>query len=328
MLLVGKIAPATAAGNCIIIKTSPFTPYSGIKLVELANQFFPPGVVQCLSDEGTLGPLMTTHPDIDKISFTGSTATGKKVAAAASGTMKRVTLECGGNDPAIICASIKNIPAVAAQVATFALLNSGQICLAIKRIYVHASIYDKFRDAVVAHVKNLKVGGGLEPDTFLGPIQNDMQYEKVRGFLHDVKADGLKVAFGGQEIPTTTSATGYYIHPTIVDNPPDTARIVTEEPFGPILPLLSWETEDEVVARANATDYGLGASIWSDNEEEAERIARKIESGTVWVNTHLDVSPLAPFGGHKQSGMGVEWGTSGLKAMSNSQTIHVNKGKL
>lgn len=321
LLAIGKIAPATAAGNCIIVKPSPFTPYTALKLAELAIPCFPPGVVQVLGGDDSLGPWMTAHEGIDKISFTGSTATGKRVAAAAAATMKRVTLECGGNDPAIVCASVKDIPAVAAGVATSALLNSGQICMAIKRVYVQKSIYNEFRDAMVAHVKSLKVGDGFAADTFMGPIQNEMQYEKVKGFMKEVSDSGLKLAMGGQHVESA----GFFIQPTIVDNPPDSAPIVHQEPFGPILPLMSFETEEEVIERANDTDMGLGASIWSGDEEEAQRMAAQIESGTVWINHHMDPSPLVPFGGHKASGMGVEWGINGLKGMCNSQTICLSK---
>lgn len=225
-------------------------------------------------------------------------------------------MSSGGKDPAIICADV-DIPSVAAQVCTYALLNSGQICLAVKRIYIHSSIYAEFREAMVTHIKTLKTGDGFAADTFLGPIQNDMQYNKVKNLFDDIEKEGWKVAVGGS---IDTSATGYYITPTVIDNPKDDSRIVVEEPFGPILPILSWENEDEVVERANNTDLGLGASVWSRDLEQAERIARQLESGTAWVNTHFDMSPMFPFGGVKQSGQGVEWGVDGMKAYCNQQT--------
>jgi acyl-CoA reductase-like NAD-dependent aldehyde dehydrogenase len=226
---------------------------------------------------------MTQHPGIAKISFTGSTRTGKLVAASCAKTIKRVTLELGGKDPAVICANV-NIPAVAAQVATFAFLNSGQICLAVKRIYIHKSIYNEFRQALVDHVKTLNVGSGLDSNTFCGPIQNDMQFGIVSTYFDDIEKEKWTVAVGGEKPEQKEKSGGYYIKPTIIDNPPEESRIVQEEPFGPILPILSWENEDEVIDRANGLDLGLGASVWSDDLEQAERIARKIESGTVWVN--------------------------------------------
>ncbi|KAG4437808.1 hypothetical protein IFR05_006695 [Cadophora sp. M221] len=320
LLAMMKIAPAVVTGNVIIVKPSPFTPYSGLKLVELAQKFFPPGVVQSLSGDDNLGPWITSHPGIDKISFTGSTRTGKLVAASAAKTLKRVTLELGGNDAAIVCADV-DVEKVAPQVATFAFLNSGQICLCIKRVFIHKSIYRPFVEAMARHAKTLQVGDGFAPDTFCGPLQNSMQYERVKGFFSEIEKEKWNVACGGKVEKTN----GYFITPTIIDNPADDARIVTEEPFGPIVPTLSWESEDEVIERANATHMGLGASVWSKDVERADRMARQLEAGTVWVNNHFDLSPMAPFGGFKESGLGVEMGTGGLKAMCNSQTLMINK---
>jgi len=317
-LATGKIAAALVTGNTMIIKPSPFTPYSDIKLVELGQQFFPPGVLQILSGGDDLGPMLTAHEDVDKISFTGSTATGKKVMESASKTLKRVTLELGGNDPAIVCEDV-DIDSTAAKVATFAFLNSSQICIALKRIYVQDTIYDKFRDAMVKFITAThKVGNGLDQATTHGPIQNKMQYERVQGFYADIEKEGWKVAAGGKN---DDKAPGYFINPTIIDNPADDSRIVVEEPFGPIVPLLKWHSEDEVIARANDTKMGLGASVWTRNLEQGERIATQIEAGSVWINTHLEVSPHAAFGGHKHSGMGHEWGKGGLIAYCNTQTL-------
>ncbi|KAL2061299.1 hypothetical protein VTL71DRAFT_7572 [Oculimacula yallundae] len=320
LLAMMKIAPSVLTGNVIIIKPSPFTPYSDLKLVELAQRFFPPGVVQSLSGDDNLGPWITSHPGIDKISFTGSTRTGKLVAASTAKTLKRVTLELGGNDAAIICGDV-DIEKVAPQIATFAFLNSGQICLCIKRIYIHKSIYRPFLEALIRHAKTLQVGDGFAPDIFCGPIQNSMQYERVKGFFSEIEKEKWNVACGGKVEKTN----GYFITPTIIDNPADDARIVTEEPFGPIVPTLSWDDEEEVIERANATNMGLGASVWSSNLEQADKIARQLEAGTVWVNNHFDLSPMAPFGGFKESGLGVELGIGGLKAMCNSQTLMINK---
>ncbi|KAI9051772.1 hypothetical protein LZ554_004039 [Drepanopeziza brunnea f. sp. 'monogermtubi'] len=355
LLAIMKIAPAVVTGNAIIIKPSPFTPYSGLKLVELAQNFFPPGVVQSLSGDDNLGPWITSHPGIDKISFTGSTRTGKLVAASAAKTLKRVTLELGGNDAAIVCADV-DIEKVAPEIANFAFLNSGQICLCIKRIFIHKSIYEPFLAALARHAKTLRVGDGFAPDTFCGPLQNSMQYARVKDFFADIEKEKWTVAFGGK----VENTSGYFINPTIIDNPADDSRIVTEEPFGPIVPTLCWEREVEVVARANATHMGLGASVWSKDVESASRIARQLEAGTVWVNNHFDLSPVAPFGGFKgtllrndaerdaraaslsplrlfqmisakemphplESGLGVEMGVAGLKAMCNSQTLMIKK---
>ncbi|EXJ62904.1 aldehyde dehydrogenase (NAD+) [Cladophialophora yegresii CBS 114405] len=319
-LACGKIAPSVLTGNPIIIKPSPFTPYCDLKLGELAQQYFPPGVVQVLSGDDNLGPWLTAHPGPDKISFTGSTFTGKKVMESASKTLKRVTLELGGKDPAIVTKNV-DIPTVAQKVATFAFLNSGQICLAVKRIYVHESIHDEFLKAMVEFTKNLKVGDGTEEGVFLGPIQNKMQYEKVKTFFSDIEKEKQTVAVGG----TNPDKPGYFITPTIIDKPADSSRIATEEPFGPIVPLMTWSDEADVVARANNTKMGLGASVWGNDLEEATRIARQLQAGSVWVNSHLELQPDAPFGGHKESGIGFEWGLGGLRSFCNAQSLYIKK---
>ncbi|RFU73366.1 aldehyde dehydrogenase [Trichoderma arundinaceum] len=320
MLATAKIAPALLTGNVIIVKPSPFTPYCGLKLVELAQQFFPPGVVQSLSGDDNLGPWITSHPGINKISFTGSTNTGKLVMQSASKTLKRVTLELGGNDPAIIFPDV-DVEKVAEKVALFAFLNSGQVCLNLKRIYVHESIYEQFRDAMVKNVKAYTLGDGSQEGISHGPLQNSMQYERVKTFFEDIEKQGWNVAVGGKIDPSK----GFFIAPTIIDRPPEKSRIVVEEPFGPIVPLLSWSTEEEVIARANDTTLGLGASVWSNDVEKATRVAREIEAGSVWINSHFDISPLVPFGGHKESGIGSEWGANGLKGFCNVQSLFVSK---
>ncbi|KAL7945573.1 Aldehyde/histidinol dehydrogenase [Trichoderma barbatum] len=321
LLATGKIAPALLTGNVIIVKPSPFTPYCGLKLVELAQQFFPPGVVQSLSGDDNLGPWLTSHPGIDKISFTGSTQTGKLVMQSASKTLKRVTLELGGNDAAIVCPDI-DIEKVAEKIALYSFLNSGQVCLNVKRIYVHESIYEQFRDSVVKHVKAYTLGDGAQAGVSHGPLQNGMQYERVKTFFEDIEKQGWKVAVGGKVEPATN---GYYIAPTVIDRPPEDSRIVVEEPFGPIVPLLSWSTEEEVIARANNSTMGLGGSVWSNDIEKAARIGRELEAGTVWINTHFEINPIVPFGGHKESGIGAEWGLKGLTGFCNVQSMFVNK---
>ncbi|KAI5459317.1 Aldehyde/histidinol dehydrogenase [Mariannaea sp. PMI_226] len=321
LLAAAKIAPAVLTGNVIIVKPSPFTPYCGLKVVELAQQFFPAGVVQSLSGDDNLGPWLTSHPGIDKISFTGSTATGKLVLQSASKTLKRVTLELGGNDPAIVFPDV-DIDAVAEKVALFAFINSGQVCLNVKRIYVHESIYEQFRDSLVKHVKSYALGDGSQEGISHGPVQNSMQYERVKTFFDDIERQGWKVAVGGKIEPSS----GYFITPTVIDRPAEDSRIVVEEPFGPIVPLLSWKDEDDVIARANNSAMGLGASVWTKDLDKAASVAKQIEAGSVWINTHFDLTPMATFGGHKESGIGSELGASGLKAFCNVQSLHFDKG--
>ncbi|KAI9375964.1 Aldehyde/histidinol dehydrogenase [Aspergillus egyptiacus] len=315
-----KLIPAVLTGNVVIIKPSPYTPYCGLKLVELAQRYFPPGVVQALSGADNLGPMLTAHPGVDKISFTGSSATGKKVMESASKTLKRVTLELGGNDAAIVCKNV-DVESVAAKVASMGFLNSGQICVAIKRIYVHADIYDRFLAAAAAYTKTIQMGAGTEDGVFMGPIQNSMQYEKAKSFFADIPSDQLALTNGG----VCTDKPGYFIRPTIIDRPAEDSRIATEEPFGPILPFMVWRDEQDVIARANNTRMGLGASVWSDDLDEAARIAGKLQAGNVWVNTHLEGDSRAPFSGHKESGIGTENGIYGLRAYCNLQTLYVKK---
>ncbi|KAF9238183.1 hypothetical protein DTO027I6_7854 [Penicillium roqueforti] len=320
LLAVGKITSAVYTGNTVILKPSPFTPYCDLKLAELAANFFPPGVIQCLSGDESLGPLFTAHPRIEKISFTGSTLTGKRVMAACATTLKRVTLELGGNDPAIICDDV-DIDVIIPKIGLLSYLCSSQVCMMIKRLYVHEKIYDEFLEKLVTFVKTLKVGEGTDADTFFGPVQNQMQYDKARNLFSSIDTEKLKVALGG----SIEKSSGYFIHPTIIDNPPETSRVVQEEPFAPILPILKWSDEKDVLERANALDTGLGSSVWSKDFERATRMADQLQSGCVWVNSHFDVAPNTPLGGHKQSGMGVEWGLDGLLEYCNSQTQWLKK---
>ncbi|RBR15625.1 uncharacterized protein FIESC28_07266 [Fusarium coffeatum] len=300
LLGLGKIGPALITGNVIIVKPSPFTPYCDLKLGEIGSKIFPPGVLQVISGDDSLGPMLTEHPDIDKITFTGSIETGKRVMQSCAKTLKSVTLELGGNDPAIICDDV-DIDAIVPKIATLVFLNSGQICMLIKRIYVHENIYDKFRDAFVTYAKTIKVGDGFEPDVLIGPLQNSMQYEKLKDLYMSVVTNNWKLALEGRIV---SESKGYFVTPSIIDNPPEDSKIVVEEPFGPIVPLLKWSSEDEVLDRANASKCGLGASVWSKDFDRAERMARCLSAGSVWINSHFDVAPNVPFGGHKWSGIG------------------------
>ncbi|KAG5985248.1 hypothetical protein E4U55_007873 [Claviceps digitariae] len=294
-------------------------------LAEIAQDFFPAGVVQALSGDDNLGPWLTEHPDVGKVSFTGSTATGMSVMKSCAATLKRVTLELGGNDPAIICPNV-DVDAVAKKIADLALYNSGQTCIAIKRIFVHSSIYDSFLKSVTEAVQKMTVGNGLETGSILGPVQNKLQYEKLINLFESIENDDTLVINATRQ-ETFPNKTGYFVNPVIVANPPDTSRIVMEEPFGPFFPVLKWDREDEVIQRANNSQNGLGASVWSDDPAEADRIANQLQAGNVWINTHAHLRPDAAFGGHKHSGIGSELGVEGLKAYCNVQTVHHQKSR-
>ncbi|KAF2965902.1 hypothetical protein GQX73_g7674 [Xylaria multiplex] len=317
---IGKLLPALLAGNTFIWKPSPFSPYTALKLAELGTKIFPPGVFQALSGEDSLGPLLTAHPGVAKVSFTGSVETGKKVMAACASTLKRVTLELGGNDAAIVCDDV-DIDSVVAKVAFFTFVHSGQICMNIKRIYVHESIYDKFLAALVATTKQFKIGDHTDPEAFFGPIQNHMQHGKLQKFYSQIGKEGWKTALGGE--PGQKEGNGFFMPPTIIDNPPEDSSIVVDEPFGPIVPVLKWADEEDVIKRANASRLGLGASVWSKDVPRAQRMAEQLEAGSIWVNTHFELAPNVPYGGHKESGLGMDWGLVGLEGWCNPQAYWV-----
>ena len=317
LLSFWKIAPALMAGNCIILKPSPFTPLAMLQAGELLREIFPPGVLNIVTGGDDLGPAMTSHPGIDKISFTGSTATGKRVMQSASADLKRITLELGGNDAAIIMPDV-DVRAVAQDLFWAAFRNSGQICIATKRMYVHADIYDAVAKALVAYACTIKIGDGAQQGVQLGPIQNRPQYERVVDLINDCKAQGLRFLLGGDVDP---NAPGYFIPVTIVDNPPEQSRVVQEEAFGPVLPLLKFHDLDEVIARANDSPYGLAGSVWTKDLDQALSIASRLETGTVWINEVQYLTPFQPFAGHKQSGAGVENGLEGLLEYTTPQTI-------
>jgi acyl-CoA reductase-like NAD-dependent aldehyde dehydrogenase len=306
-LAMWKIAPALMAGNTVILKPSPFTPLTSLKFGELVRDMLPPGVLSVVSGSDRLGPWITGHPGIDKISFTGSTATGKAVMRSAADSLKRVTLELGGNDPAIVLPDA-DPETLAPRLFWAAFANAGQLCIASKRIYVHESIYDRFAAAMVDYAKTVKIGDGTEPGVQIGPIQNRPQYERVRALLAEAQSSGVHFLLGGD----APDRRGYFIPIAIADNPGDSSRIVAEEAFGPVVPLLKFSDVDEVVARANATPFGLAASVWGTDIDAAQVVADRIEAGTVWINTIHELDPNQPFGGHKQSGLGAENGREGL----------------
>ncbi|KAI0481572.1 aldehyde dehydrogenase [Xylaria cf. heliscus] len=315
----GKIAPAMLTGNALILKPSPFAPYAILKMAELGLQFFPRGVLQALSGEDDIGPWMTSHPGIGKISFTGSCATGKRVMQSCSAHLKRVTLELGGNDPAIICEDVD--PAtVAKKIGFFALLRTGQLCMAVKRAYVHEKVYDAVLAELVKHFETVKVGDGFDEDTVVGPICNEPQYERVKELFANIEE--TKLDFRPRNSPSIKGLKGFFIQPTIVANPPEDSRVVVEEPFGPILPVMKWSDEADVIRRANNTDYGLGASVWSKDLTRADRIANQLQAGNIWINTHAELQASTAFVCHKQSGLGSELGVEGLKGWCNIQAVY------
>jgi acyl-CoA reductase-like NAD-dependent aldehyde dehydrogenase len=319
ILLAIKVGPALLAGNTVVAKPAPTTPLTTLRFGELCARILPAGVVNVIVDQNDLGTALTSHPDVAKVAFTGSTATGKKVMASAAGTLKRLTLELGGNDAAIVLRDI-DPKDVAPKIYAAAMFNAGQACIAIKRLYVHDSLYDAVCDELGRLARATVVGDGLEQGTEMGPIQNQAQFEQVKGYLEDARRNGTVVAGGG-----VLEREGYFVQPTIVRDIPDDARLVREEQFGPVLPVLRYSDIDAVIARANDTEVGLGGSVWSADLDRAFGVAARINSGTVWVNKHLDVGLDTPFAGAKESGIGVEMGREGLEEFTQATIINVAK---
>jgi acyl-CoA reductase-like NAD-dependent aldehyde dehydrogenase len=320
MLAMWKIAPALLAGNTVVLKPSPFTPITTLMLGEILRDIIPPGVLNVVSGGDELGAMMTSHKVPRKISFTGSVETGKKVAAAAAPDLKRVTLELGGNDAAIVLPDV-NPKEVAEKIFWGAFENSGQICSAIKRVYVHEKVYSTVLETLGEIAQGVKVGNGLDAGTQLGPLNNKPQFERVTELVEDAKKHGAKIVTGGKRLGNE----GYFYAPTIVSEISDGVRLVDEEQFGPALPVMPYKDVDEAVRRANSTTYGLSGSVWGSDSEQAAEVAKQLECGSAWVNQHLAIAPNLPFGGAKWSGIGVENGPWGLLGFTEIQVVNVAK---
>jgi acyl-CoA reductase-like NAD-dependent aldehyde dehydrogenase len=316
-----KIAPALAAGNTVVLKPSPFTPLATLRLGELLRPVLPPGVLNVVSGGDALGVRMTGHPAVRKITFTGSVATGKRVAAAAAPDLKRITLELGGNDPAIVLDDA-DVDAVADGIFWSSFANAGQICSAIKRVYVPRSLHDALVDALADRARKVVVGDGTEKGTRLGPITTRPQFERVCELVEDALARGARAAAGGAPLDRP----GNFFAPTVLTGIEDGVRIVDEEQFGPALPVVAYRDLEDAVERANGTHFGLDGSVWSADPERAASVATRLECGTVWINTHLVQGPAQPFGGARWSGIGVENGPWGLAGFYELQTLYRARG--
>ena len=316
ILLMNKLGPALVTGNTMVAKPAPTTPLTSLLFGEICHEILPAGVVNIVCDQNDLGTMLTTHPDVAKVAFTGSTATGKKVMAAAAQGVKRVTLELGGNDAAIVLDDV-DTRQIAQKVYNGAMANAGQICVAIKRAYVPEPIYDEFCDELAKLAREAVVDDGSKQGTQIGPIQNRMQFDKVRALLEDAGRRGTVLA-GGAPLDRP----GYFIPPTIVRDLDDNAPLVREEQFGPVLPVLKYNDIDDVIARANDSEYGLGGTVWGKDLSRAMDVARRIDSGTVWVNQHLAIDANIPFRGSKESGLGGELGEAGFHEYTQPHIIN------
>ena len=320
MIGVWHVLPAIRSGNTVVMKPSPYTPLSTLRMAEIMNECLPPGVLNCVSGEDELGQWMTEHSGIQKIIFTGSIPTGKRVMSSSSATLKRLTLELGGNDAGIVLDDV-DPAAVAPGIIEGAFLNNGQTCAALKRLYVHESVHDELCEKLAEVANAVPMGNGLNEANLQGPIQNKMQYDKVVGLYEDAKEKGGKVLCGG-DIPDEP---GYFMSYTLMTNVTDGMRIVDEEQFGPLLPIIKYSDINEVLEKANGLETGLGGSVWSSDIERAAEIAAKLECGTAWVNQHGPIAPNVPFGGVKCSGIGVEFAEEGLHEYTTIQVVNVAK---
>ena len=320
LLLVAKIAPALVTGNTVVVKPAPTTPLTVVRFAEIVADLLPAGVLNMVVDANDLGDMLTSHPDVAKVSFTGSTGTGQLVMASAAPTLKRLTLELGGNDAAIVLDDA-DPQAAANHIFERAMVNSGQVCVAIKRVYVPEAIYDDFCAALSERANQAIVGDGTDPQSQYGPVQNRQQFERIKELIVDSAATGTILAGG---LPDE-DAVGFFVQPTIVGGLSESARLVQEEQFGPVLPVVPYADLDDAIARANATEFGLGASVWTSDCDRGEQVAARLLAGTVWINKHGDLSPLIPFCGSKKSGIGTDFGEDGLRGYCQSKIVNVGE---
>lgn len=319
MIATWHLFPALKAKNCVINKPSEYTPLSSIFLVEIINRYLPAGVCNLVLGAAEVGSMLSSHPGIAKLSFTGSIRTGKSILQHSAYDLKSVLLELGGNDIGIVMPDV-DVDEVAEKIFAAAFLNSGQTCTCLKRLYVHKQVYASLLHKLSNIMHQQVLGAGLDPESTLGPLQNQVQYDKVKALIDGAHERGATVIQSIQMLP----AQGYFIAPTLVTDIREDDPLVSEEQFGPVLPILPFEELDQVIAHSNQLDYGLGASVWSKDLERAYDIATRLHSGTVWINSHCDLSPRVAFAGWKHSGLGFSFGLEGLLHYTQKQAIHIS----
>lgn len=320
MIAVWQVIPAIRAGNTVVLKPSEYTSIASLEMVRVIAEVLPPGVINTVSGGGAVGAWLVDNPDVNKIMFTGSTATGARISAAAARNLTPTTMELGGNDPAIVLPDA-DPKAIAMGLFWGAFLNMGQTCACAKRVYVHESLHDALVAELTALAEAMPMGNGMDDGVAMGPIQNRMQYDKVVSLVNRARAEGATIVCGG----TPPEGPGYFYPLTLVTDIADGASLVDEEQFGPVLPIIRYRDIDAAIASANRLDVGLGASVWSSDIDQAKAVASRIQAGTVWINQHGAVHPMVPFGGVKRSGWGVEFGVDGLKSVTQAQVISVKK---
>jgi aldehyde dehydrogenase (NAD+) len=321
LLAAWKMGPALATGNTVVLKPAEQTPLTALRLGELCLEAgIPPGVVNVVPGFGpTAGAGLVTHPDVDKIAFTGEYTTGQTIMREAAGTLKRVSLELGGKSPNIVFADADLDAAVAGSLMGI-FWNQGEVCCAGSRLFLEESVYDQFMEKLVGQAGKMKVGDPMDPSTQIGALISEDHLNKVLGYIKVGKAEGASVRTGGDQ-PTRR---GYFVNPTVFDGVNDSMKIAKEEIFGPVLSVIRFKDVDEVVPRANNTFYGLAAAVWTRDVGKAHAMARKLKAGTVWVNTYNVVSSLSPFGGYKMSGFGRELGVHALELYTQVKSVWVS----
>ncbi len=321
-MAVGKIAPALAAGCTVILKPAEQTPLSAIRLGQLIQEVgFPEGVVNIVTGTGeSAGRPLVEHPDVDKIAFTGSTRVGRSILAAAGAHLKRVTLELGGKSPVIIFPDA-DLEAATAAAANGIFINTGQICAAGSRLFIHEKVYDRVMEGVVGQARNLQVGPGWEPGTFMGPVVSSQQLERVNGYIRAGGEQGAEVVSGEQTLP----GKGYFVRPTVLSNVRPDMTVMRDEIFGPVVCASRFDDEelDRIARVANDTSYGLSAYIWTRNVSTAHKLASRIKAGSISVNGGAGMDFTMPFGGFKQSGLGREHGKEGMEAYTETKTVSI-----
>lgn len=312
------IMPALRVGCTVVLKPSPFTPLSTLRMVEIINSVLPPGVLNVITGDAEVGNHISAHPGINKIVFTGSIPTGRKIMIGAASNLKRLTLELGGNDAGIILPGTKIEPLLE-SLFWGCFLNAGQTCSALKRMFVHASQYEEIVGKFADYVAKIPVGNGLDENSIIGPLSNKMQLDKVAAYVDEARARGARIVTGG----VRPKGPGFFYPLTVIADATDDMLIVKEEQFGTAVPILKYDNVDEAVTRANSLEVGLGGSVWSNDTKAAAEVAARLECGTAWVNQHAGLHPMAPFGGVKCSGFGVEFNVDGLKEYTTIQVLNI-----
>lgn len=315
---IWQIAPALRMGNAVVVKPSSYTPLSVLGVVELMNRHLPAGLLTVVSGNREVGARIAGHPGIAKVMFTGSTETGREIVRSSADNLARLTLELGGNDPGIVLPGA-DAKAIAEGLFWGIFINTGQTCAALKRLYVHESVHDEVVAALAALAESIPMGPGTSEESLLGPLSTPQQFDIVSRLVEDARARGAKIVTGGEPAPELGRQ---FYRTTIVTDIEDGAALVDEEQFGPVIPVIRYSDLDDAIARANAAEQGLGASVWGD-PAEARKVAERLESGTVWINQHGTLNPAVPFGGVKASGYGLEFGAHGLKAVAAPKVITV-----